>query len=310
MIKSTLRKILLIVTTALLLLSSCAEKKPSITIAEQYGLAYAPLEIMKRKGFLKELAPEADIRWVKLANTAAIREAVLAGDVDAGFMGIPPFLIARDHKMPWKIATGLSQSPLGLVVSYSNIQTVDDFTDKSRIALPQPGSIQHILLSMALKKSHDDHAHLDSLLVSMKHPDGMAALLSGVVDGHFTSPPYLFHETDNENFHQLISGEEAMGEPFTFIVGAVTEEFYQNQPELYQHYLTAIGQAIDYINQHPAECAEILSVAYNMDRLIIEDYLSRPGMVYETEVRGVETFIEFMNSIGMIDPTSEEEVFF
>ncbi len=297
---------------ASLLLTSCEKntREPSITIAEQYGLAYAPLQIMKARGFLEELNPSAEVQWVKLANTAAIREAVLAGQVDAGFMGIPPFLIGRDKNMPWKIATGLSRAPLGLVASES-VSSWEDLTGSSRIALPQPGSIQHILLTMALDREAGDPALLDSSLVSMKHPDGMNALLSGAVQGHFTSPPYLFQELDQPGFSLFLSGEEAFGGAFTFIIGMVTEDFQKNHPALYEDYLTAVNQAVEFLNENPRESALILEEAYGLDRTVLEDYLSRSGMVYETEVRGVEGFLSFMIRSGQIQNlSSAEELFF
>lgn len=302
--KRVLKKVLLFCLISLLF-TGCRNKKDqaasSIIIAEQYGLAYAPLQIMKEKKFLETISPGTEVHWVRLANTAAIREAVLSGDLDAGFLGIPPFLLARDKKMPWKIATGLSRAPLGLVVNDASIRTLEDFTPQTRLALPQPGSIQHILLCMALEKQTGDYAALDSVLVSMKHPDGMNALLSDAVEGHFSSPPYIFQEEDQEGFSLLLSGEEAMGGSFSFIVGMVTEDFYQSHPELYSDYLKALKMSVDFINNQRDESLEILSEVYDMDSEILRDYLSRPGMVFETEIHGLQQFIDFMEARGMID---------
>ena len=53
--------------------------------------------------------------------------------------------------MDWKLIAGLSVCPVGLVAGKS----IPDFaalTEQHRIALPQPGSIQHILLSMAAER--------------------------------------------------------------------------------------------------------------------------------------------------------------
>ena len=80
------------ILSASILFISCSGEK-TVTIAEQYGLAYAPLQIMRSREFYEKLEPGIEIKWVKLGNTAAIREAVLAGEVDLGFMGLPHFLI-------------------------------------------------------------------------------------------------------------------------------------------------------------------------------------------------------------------------
>ena len=142
------KSIIPLLITAAALAFSCSGAK-EITIAEQYGLAYAPLQIMKAKSYFEQLEPDADIEWVRLGNTAAIREAVLAGEVDAGFMGIPPFLIGADNGMKWHLVAGLSVCPLGLVAARG--EDLSDIAPGTRIALPQPGSIQHILLSMAAR---------------------------------------------------------------------------------------------------------------------------------------------------------------
>jgi len=308
------KRIILLTLAAALVLSGCARKKDAdgaITIAEQFGLAYAPLQIMKAKGFLEELRPGTEVNWVRLGNTAAIREAVLAGDVDAGFLGIPPFLIARDQGMPWKIATGLSRSPLGLVVPEGTYGSLEDFPFDAKIALPQPGSIQHILLSMAAERSTGNAALLDHNLVSLKHPDGMNALLSGAVEGHFTSPPYIFQESDTEGFEVLLTGDDAMGGSYTFIVGMVTDEFHETSPALYADYLKAVEKAVDYINTHREESVKILAEAYSLEEAVLADYLYRPGMVFETEIRGLDQFITFMTGTGyLMKSVNPEEVVF
>lgn len=279
--------------------SSCSGKKEgseTIRIGEQFGLAYAPLQVMKARGFLEKLRPDIRVQWLQLGNTAAIREAVLSGDLDAGFMGIPPFLIARDKGMPWKLATGLSRAPLGLVVPEGKYRSLKNFSSKDKIALPQPGSIQHILLSMAVNRQMGDPSSLDGNLISLKHPDGMNALLSGSVQGHFTSPPYIFFEDDEPGFEILLTGEKAMGSPFTFIAGAVTEDFYEKNRDLYEDFLSAISESIEFINSNREETVNILAKVYSMDSEQLMELLYRPGMVFETDIRGLDLFIDFMHS--------------
>ncbi|MDF2523174.1 MAG: ABC-type nitrate/sulfonate/bicarbonate transport system, periplasmic component, partial [Clostridiales bacterium] len=111
-IKLASRILLAAVITFSIITSGCSVKsagdrnKQSLSIAEQFGLAYAPLQIIKELDLLEKNLPETDIRWKQLGNTAAIREAMLADEADAGFMAIPPFLIGWDKGMTWKIACG------------------------------------------------------------------------------------------------------------------------------------------------------------------------------------------------------------
>jgi len=306
-------KLLILIALSLLMMAGCAKEETSsgkIRIAEQYGLAYAPLQILREKRFLEESSADVKVQWVTLGNTAAIREAVLSGDLDIGFMGIPPFLIARDKGMEWKIATGLSRCPLGLAVPGGTYSSLGNFPRDGKIALPQPGSIQHILLSMALERERGDAAALDKNLVSMKHPDGMNALLSGAVQGHFTSPPYLFLE-EEEGFEVLVTGDEAMGGPFTFIAGVVTEDFYEREPDLYRDFLAALDKAILFMEENRHETVNLLAAKYRMEPEVLDDYLYKRGIVFEREVRGLDRFITFMAEEGYLkeSPVRESVLF-
>jgi len=287
----------------ILILSGCNNTQTGqISIAEQYGLAYAPIQIMKEKGFLKAYDPDLDVKWKQLGNTVAIREAMLAGNVDIGFMAIPPFLIGRDKGMKWKIINGLNISPLGLVTYKENVDSIDDITVEDRIALPQPGSIQHILLAMACEKRFSNASKFDDILVTMAHPDGMNALLSRKeITAHFTSPPYIFEELAVGNIHQILSGKEAMGGEFTFIIGVGTEKFHDNNPENYQIFVKSLHDAIEFIKQNPEEAAKILANKYEISEEKILKYITWPGMKYTSSIKGVEQFIDFMQKTGYIN---------
>ncbi|MFO7850740.1 MAG: ABC transporter substrate-binding protein [Spirochaetia bacterium] len=280
----------------------------SFTIAEQYGLAYAPLQVMRTRGILEERlereVPEknVEVSWVRLGNTAAIREAVLGGRVDAGFMGIPPFLIGYDRGMEWRIALGLSRAPLGLVTWRDDIRSLADFTEEDRIALPQPGSIQHILLTMACERVLGEADALDNMLVTLNHPDGMQALLAErEISAHFTSPPYIMEELSLPGMHQVLSGKEAMGGDFTFIVGAVTDKALTRLPEVCRTFVSSTAEAARWIEENPEEAAELLSREYDMEREKLSEYLGHEELVYGTEVLGVETFIDFMHRHGYLE---------
>ncbi|MDI3548070.1 MAG: sulfonate transport system substrate-binding protein [Halanaerobiales bacterium] len=304
--------IILISILFILLLSGCKkEVENRISIAEQYGLAYAPLQIMKAKGFLEKNLPGIEVNWEQLGNTAAIREAMLAGKLDIGFMAIPPFLIAWDKGMKWKIISGLSISPLGLVTYRDDIKSIRDFSPEDRIALPQPGSIQHILLSMACEREFSNPRKLDDLLVTMAHPDGMNALLSRKeITAHFTSPPYIFKELKDGKMHQILSGKEAMGKEFTFIVGAATEKFYDNNPRVYKAFVSSLREAIDFINDHPEEAAAILATEYNLPEEEVLKYITWPGMKYTPVIKGLDEFAHFLKKNNYISKiyASREEV--
>lgn len=278
------------------------QPRPVLRIAEQYGLAYAPLQVLRRKAYLEEELPAYRIDWQRLGNTAAIREAMLAGRLEVGFMGIPPFLIGYDRGMEWKIFTGLSQAPLGLVTWKDEIRRLSDFGPEHRIALPQPGSIQHILLTMACEREMGSAAALDDNLVTMNHPDGMQALLSRRdISAHFTSPPYLMEELSAPGMRQVLSGTEAMGGEFTFIVGVALDGLLQNDPGAAAALRRALDRAEEFLRDEPEEAIALLAGEYNIDEQRLREYLDWPGLSYGRSLKGLEEFISFMRASGYLE---------
>jgi NitT/TauT family transport system substrate-binding protein len=301
-IKFLLRNIIIVsLGISALTLMGCQAKNEkntsqnNISIAEQFGLAYAPLQIMKENKILEKNYPGVIIHWNQLGNTSTIREAMLSNEVEVGFMAIPPFLIGLDKGMDWKIASGLSESPVNLVTNKESIKSIKDFSEKDRIALPQPGSIQHMLLAMQCEKEFGDAKKLDNLIVTLAHPDGMNALLSGKdVTAHFTTPPYLFKELEQKNVHQILDGKDAMGSDFTFVVGVTTKKFHDMKPELYKAFVISLKESIDFMKNNPNKSSEILAPVYKLSKEEVLKYISHEDMVYNNEVKGINGFSKFM----------------
>jgi len=278
----------------------------SLSIAEQFGLAYAPLQVVRERGLLEAQLPGIRLSWQRLGNTAAIREAMVAGRVDAGFVAIPPFLIGRDSGMRWRIFTGLSESPLALVSWKQGIRGLADIGPDERIALPQPASVQHILLAMAAERELGDARRFDRQIVSMAHPDAMTALLArGDIAAHFASPPYLARELTEPGMHLVLSGTEAMGEEFTFIVGVATEEVLARRGSEIAALTRALAEAGSFIGREPAEAAALLAPLYGLPAAEVQAELAAAQLRFGPEVRGLESFARFMHRQGFLQNAAD-----
>lgn len=286
----------------------------AVRIAEQHGLAYLPLVIMQVEGLLeeelrREFAPDPApaVEWRRTGNASAIREAMLAGHLDIGFMGIPPYLIGVDRGTGWRVFTGLSEAPLGLVTIREGLRSLDDLQPRDRIALPQPGSIQHILLAMASEDRYGDPRRFDDQLVSMGHPEGLTALLAGRdVAAQFTAPPFLFSALDHPGGQLLLEGRQAFGGSFTFIIGVAAPGWGEKPGEarLEQAFLRALDQAIDLAREVQAgeqqTLFRALSRVYGVEEPVLRRQLDYPGQRYGREVRGFDRFIGSMDRYGYL----------
>lgn len=299
-----------------LLAGGCAPRPAgeakTVYIAQQFGTAYVPIALMKEPGLLQKHLPQGvRAEWSQLGNTTAIREAMLAGKADVGCMAIPPFLIGRDGGMPWKICAGISDMPMGLVARNPAYRTLADITPQDRIALPQPGSVQHILLAMAAWREWGQADRFDNQLVTLNHPDGMSALLAGAdVTLHFTTAPYLGRELQ-EGMALLLTGQDALGAPFTGIVAVAREAFQQESPRLYAAFLSALEEAMEQIRTQPRAVAELLAPVYEMSAEELLSEMTAEGAAYGAQVRGLSEFSGFMAQAGYLkeDRPVQELVF-
>lgn len=277
----------------------------TVDIAYQYGLAYAPLIIAQQQGLIEEKYKEAtgkevEVTWNQMSSGADINTAFISGSINVGFMGIAPAITGISNDVGYKIFTGLSGQEHGLMTNDEEISALGDLVGSDKqIALVNIGSIQHIMLAMALDNAGYDAHALDSNIVAMKHPDGMNALESGNVPLHLTTNPYLYMERGDEGLHEIADVSEIWSAERSFIVGIASEALHENNPELYEAVCSAFEEAIEYINTNPEEAAAI-TCEYNGNS--IEDelkYLNAGN--YSAGTKGIFELAQFMYEADFID---------
>ena len=313
--QKTIRLVLALVILTGLLLSACAPAAKSadpapaaapaatykLRIAQQFGLGYASLTIAQEKKLFEKYLPGLQVEWLTLGSGGAINEAFVAGQVDVAVMGIPPFLIGWDKDIPWKVAAGICVMPLSMQTYRDDIKSLKDFKEGDKIAYPAPGSIQHILLSMASEKELGSATALDNYGVAMAHPDAASALISKKdIAAHFTAPPYNFQELSTAGIHQVVSGTDAFGTDFSFLVAVASKELYEKNPQVYSAFVMGLTDATAFINENPEEAAKILAPTFKLDEATTLKYLTWPGMNYTTTPYGLMGFSDFMAKAGYI----------
>ena len=239
------------------LLIACGGMRPAraetIRIAAEYGISYLPLTIIQTQHILERLgaAQGLDIktRWLQFTGGASMNEALIAGQLDIASGGVAPMVLlwsrTRDN-LHVRGISALNSMPLYLNTIDANVHSIKDFTSKDRIAMPAAGvSIQAITLMMAAAKTFGpaEAKKLNPLMVSMSHPDGMAALLArkAGITAHFTSPPYMFEELAEPGVHRVLDSYDVLGGPATFNVVWTTGRFVQRNPKLVPIFLAALG---------------------------------------------------------------------
>ena len=287
-----------------------------LSIAYQYGLGYAPATIAQQMGLIErayeeETGAQLTITWNQMNSGADINTGIASGNLDAGFMGLGPALTGISQEIGYRIFTNLSGQEHGIMTNDDEIESFDDLIGSGhQIALVNIGSFQHILLAQALAaKGYDPHA-LDANIVAMKHPDGMAALLSGTVAVHLTTNPYLFQEREEDSLHEIEDLPEVWPRDNSFLVGIASETICEENPALYEALVKGLEEAIEFVNDNPEEAAEITAEFDGNDIADEIEYLKQGS--YSTQTKGIEETAQFMFENGFLekDPGAYDHLVF
>ncbi len=324
-----LRSTLLCAGAAALLSTSLAARAEvtDLKIAEQYGISYLPMMIMEDQHLVEKYAKEAGINdlkvtWAKFAGGNVMNDALLSNSLHFASGGVAPMvtLWAKTRgNYDVKAVAALNSMPLYLTTRNPAVKTIKDFTDKDKIALPAVKvSIQAVTLQMAAEQAFGagQQNKLDRLTVTMSHPDGQAALLSGTseVDAHFSSPPFQYQQLEKPGIHKVLDSYQVLGGPATFNLVWTTSKFRNENPKVYAAFTKALDEAIAMINKDHKWAAEAyLRISKDKDSLDnVVKMLNDPEVKYTTTPENVTKYVDFMYKIGSIKakPASWKDLFF
>jgi NitT/TauT family transport system substrate-binding protein len=305
----------LVIAAALAASTSCAFAEASkLRVAKQYGLGYLQFMVMEDKKLIEKQAKaaglgEVTVDWGTFRSSDVMNDALISRNLDFACLGLPGLITIWSKtrgNYDVRAAAGLNVQPLILNVRDPSIQSLKDFTEEHRIALPAVKvSMQAIILQMAAAKAFGEpnFSRLDHLTVSLAHPDATVMMLGGKgeIIANFSSSPFQYRQ-QKAGIRQLFTSEEVLGGPVSFNVVATTGKFREENPKLYKSFLTALQEATDFINQDKAAAAEIylrLSSDKTPQEEIVE-LMSKPGVRYTTDVFGLDKFAEFMAKTGTL----------
>jgi NitT/TauT family transport system substrate-binding protein len=277
------------VTTALLsALPARAEGK--ISIAQQFGIGYLILDVVRDRQLIekhgKQQGIDIQVDWASISGATAMNEALLAGALDVVSAGVPPMLTMWDRtrgKQNVKAVAALGSLPNYLLSNNPAVKTLKDLSDKDRIAVPAAGvgfQSRTLQIETARQFGKDNFKKFDNISVSLPHPDATAALIAGgsEINTHFSSAPFYYQAlAANSNVHKVISSYDILGGPATFNVLYTTQKFHDENPKTYKAFYNALVEAAQLIKADKAKAADTFiriqksKLSPELVRKIVED---------------------------------------
>lgn len=291
-----------------------AAETDKVRIAEQFGLLYLPQNVVhERKLIQKHVVaaglPEPKVELLTISGGANINKALLSGNLDFAAAGIGPLLkLWGKSDGRFKAAISMSDMPLKLLTNDPAVKKIEDYltVKDHKIAMPAAGvSIQAQVLQMASDKLWGEPHKLDQLVVSMKHPTALAAMLSGgqAVKSHFATLPYSFEELQSGKVHLVLSSYDLLGSSHTTVAMITGREFKEKNPKTYKAIVDAYAEAYDWIYENEAEAVKIFIKATKsqLDPKSINAMVgNKKEIEYSAVPKHTKEFADFLHKMGDI----------
>lgn len=292
------------------------------------GVGFLPLFVMQKYDLIEKYARQAGVnvhvRWINIGGPAVMNDALLSGSADFIAAGPPAFLTLWDRTHDSAKVEGLAAMtslPMFLNTRSPGLKSLDQVSDRDRIAVTAiKVSIPSIVMQMYARRKYGPAQvyRFDKNTVTMTHPDGVIALLSGsgAIDAHFTSPPFAERELQDHRIHTILTSDDVMGGSTTFTMISTTARFRAQNPKIYDAVLKALEEANRRIVADKKTAAEILLASTGGEKGFtvneIVDVLNDPHVKFTTTPENVMKYASFMRQVGSIrnPPSSWKDLFF
>lgn len=289
------------------------------------GVGFLPLMVMEKHALVEKHAreaglPDVKVQWIALGGPAVLNDALLSGAVDFIAAGPPAFLTLWDRtrdSLDVRGVAAITSLPMYLNTQADHLKSLDDVREGDKIALTGVKvSIPSIIMQMYAHQKYgaDQATRFDRYTVTMTHPDGVIALLSGGagIAAHFTSPPFHQRERTDPRVRTILRSDDVLGGSTTFTMLSTTAKFREEQPAVYKAVLAALEDANQMIAADIPAAAALLAQEGGFTTDEMAAVLRDPAIKFTTTPENVLKYAEFMQGLGTLRtrPAAWTDVFF
>ena len=258
--------------------------------------------LLKYRGTLENEFKKHDvnIRWIEFPAGPQMLEGLNVGSIDLAATGDAPPIFAQAAQADFVYLGHSPANPKSeaiIVPNDSSIKSINDLKGK-RVALNKGSDVNYLLVA-ALQ--HAGLNYRDITPVYLPPSDARAAFEKGVVDAWAIWDPFLAEVETNLPVRQIVNGENLVPH-YTFFLAS--RNFAEKSPKYAEVIIEQLVKQSEWVNTHPQETAEILSVSTGLDNAIWLKALQRAQYGFtrmddETLV-GQQKIADIFTKIGLI----------
>jgi len=302
-------------------ITSCSNSEnnsPKVRIACFSNLTHAQAMIGMSGGqFQKALGENYEIEWKTFNAGPSEIEALIAGEVDIGYIGPVPAIngfVKSNGEL--QIIAGASDAG-GILVSRKDliIKDVKELENK-KIAVPQFGNTQDLILRNILKENglKDSIKGGNVQVIQLENADIKTLIDRGEIDAALVPEPWGSRLIKEAGANVVLDYNQVYRQgAYTSAVVVARTDFIEKHPDIIKEFLEAHVQLTDYINKNSDTCkTDINSQITKLTKSSIPDDIlgnafKRLIITNNPEKDSIVDFIKVSKEEGLIDKEPDIE---
>jgi NitT/TauT family transport system substrate-binding protein len=218
-------------------------------------------------------------QYEKYSGWPEIKESLMTGRIQAGYMLAPLVMDLTDKRIPLKIVSlGHRSGAVIMVRTDSAYKTFKDLKGK-RIAIPSRFAVDFLFLRKMLAK--EGMSPKDVEIIEMPPPDMPAALYAKAVDGYCTGEPFGA-AAQRAGYARPLSMTRDHWRNYICCVLTVREELIRDNRPLVQDLVNHVQAAGNWLDAAPANRGKAVTIAsgrkfFNQDPNILKFVMENPA---------------------------------
>jgi NitT/TauT family transport system substrate-binding protein len=239
-----------------------------------------PVACVAKDSAIKAGSAGSDFRYEysKYSGWPEIKESLMAGRIQAGYMLAPLVMDLADKKIPVKIVSLGHRS--GAVIMVRQDSPYQRFTDlkAKRIAIPSRFAVDFLFLRKMLKLENMTPADIE--IVEMPPPDMPAALYAKAVDAYCTGEPFGA-AAQSAGYARVLKMTRDEWRNYICCCLTVREELIQSNPEMVQDLVNHVQGAGAWLDEKQGNRDKAVAIAagkgfFNQDPKILKFVMENP----------------------------------
>lgn len=310
---------LVITAAAVLLLTGCGNTADSDAVVVRIGsnraIGTVTPYLAESLGYFD--GKEYQIEILEFTDGAALMEAMAAGELDIGIVGISPVATWNAKGLDVRVVASANGGGHVIVTTTERgFSSVADLQGKV-VAGPSPGTVTDTLVKSYIFPQYSMTSDDVTMLTGMKGADMITTLVNtDEIDAAVTWEPFIsMAELTYDNIQILFDASEEWlndgnQELYPVNVIAATGEFCDGNEDELKDILQTIEKTVNYTENNPQEACEKMAELLELDTAVVERALKRSRLTFKVDVEASMATLKWACDLGYLDELPKEDKLF